>query len=154
VVLTEPVVATAPSSSALYGGTGTVHALYRGKEATATLTVKVHLVDYGAGLNATSPGVVALGRQGLAGDPGGGLLYPYDKTVWPLGLTSPLLMTNAPQAGDVCRLHYAEKNYSFDGYSERLLQRPGGHVYRRPVWGGESLTNTDVVPVESVNTHD
>jgi hypothetical protein len=115
-----PVVATAPSTSSLYGGTGTVHAIYRGKAATATLTVKVHVTEYGPGLSATSPGVVALGGSGLATDPAPGispLLYPYDATVWPLGLTSPLVMWNAPQAGDVYRMHYAEQNYAFDGYT-------------------------------------
>src|ERR1700722_2220507 len=50
----SPVVATAPSSSALYGGTGTIHAIYDGKSATATLTVKVHLVAYGTGLTSSS----------------------------------------------------------------------------------------------------
>jgi hypothetical protein len=113
----EPVVATAPASaSAPYGGTGTLHAVYRGKEATATLTVKAQVVDYGPGLSAMSPGVVALGGPGLPADPAAHLLYPYDKTVWPLGLTSPRLMWNAPQTGDVYHLRYAEKDYTFDGY--------------------------------------
>jgi hypothetical protein len=115
----EPVVATAPSSAALYAGVGTIHAIYAGKEATATLTVQVQITDYGPGLSAASPGVAALGGQGLASDPAPNispLLYPYDQTVWPLGLTSPLVMWNAPQTGDVYRMHYAETNYSFDGY--------------------------------------
>lgn len=114
-----PVVATAPATASLYGGTGTVHAIYRGKAATATLTVKVQVTDYGPGLGATSPGVVALNGNGLGADPAPGispLLYPYDATVWPLGLTSPLVMWNAPQTGDVYRMHYAEQNYVFDGY--------------------------------------
>ncbi|HLK39411.1 MAG TPA: hypothetical protein VKU41_21780, partial [Polyangiaceae bacterium] len=115
----EPVVATAPSAMSLYGGVGTIHALYQGLEAKATLTVQVRLTDYGPGLGPTSPAVMALGAGSLQSDPAAAiapLLYPYDKTVWPLGLTSPLLMWNAPQAGDVYRLHYVEKNYSFDGY--------------------------------------
>jgi hypothetical protein len=114
-----PVVATAPATASLYGGTGTVHATYRGKAATAALTVKVQVTVYGTGLSATSPGVVALGGSGLGADPAPGispLLYPYDATVWPLGLTSPLVMWNAPQTGDVYRMHYAEQNYVFDGY--------------------------------------
>jgi hypothetical protein len=115
----EPVVATAPSSSNLYGGTGTIHALYRGVEATATLTVQVHVTVYGPGLGATSPSVVALNGSNLGQDPAPGispLLYPYDATVWPLGLTSPQIMWNAPEAADVYGLHYAEKNYTVDAY--------------------------------------
>ena len=44
------------------------------------------------------------------------LLYPYDATVFPQGLTSPLVMWNAPSAADVYRIHYEEANYTFDGY--------------------------------------
>lgn len=115
----EPVVATAPSQTSLYGGTGTIHAIYHGKEATATLTVQVHLTDYGAGLSATSPSVISLNGGAFMNDPAANIspiLYPYDQTVWPLGLTSPLLMWNAPQTGDVYHLSYSEANYSFDGY--------------------------------------
>jgi len=103
----EPVVATAPSAAGLYAGTGTIHAVYKGLTATATLTVQFQLIDYGPGLSATSPAVIALGKPGLPTDPApdiSPLLYPYDQTIWPLGLTSPLLMWNAPQAGDVYRL--------------------------------------------------
>jgi hypothetical protein len=115
----QPVVATAPSLATPYAGTGTIHAIYKGQPATATLTVQVHVIDFGPGVTATSPGVVALNGATLPSDPAPGispLLYPYDKTVWPLGLNSPLVMWNAPQAGDVYRMHYAEKNYIFDGY--------------------------------------
>jgi hypothetical protein len=114
----EPVRVTAPSGSGL-GGTGHVHAIYRGTEAIAALTVVVHVVDYGSGLNAGSPAVQALTGAHLGVDPASAitpLLYPYDKTVWPLGLTSPLVMWNAPETGDVYRLHYEEQNYTFDGY--------------------------------------
>jgi hypothetical protein len=124
----EPVVATAGTSTSLYGGTGTIHALYGGIEATASLTVQMRIVDYGVGLGPSSPAVVALGGGGVGSDAAApalpadpaansqSLLYPYDKTVWPLGLTSPLIMWTAPQAADVYCLHYQERNYSFDGY--------------------------------------
>ncbi len=116
---TAPVVATAGGSATPYAGTGTIHALYAGVEATATLTVQVHMVDYAPGVAATDPGVLALGAGSLPADPTATpstLLYPYDGTVWPLGLTSPLVMWSAPQTGDVYRLHYAERNYTYDGY--------------------------------------
>jgi hypothetical protein len=117
----EPVLATAPPTGAtsFYAGTGTIHAIYRGVEATATLTVQVHLTDYGPGLDASNPGVMALNGAVFPADGAPGIspiLYPYDGTVWPLGLTSPLLMWNAPETGDIYRLSYSEKNYTFDGY--------------------------------------
>lgn len=129
-----PVVVTAPSTTPPYAGVGTIHAIFSGVEATATVIVQVHTVAYGPGLAASSPAVVAfggappgvgpsdagdagLGAGSLPADPAAGpVLYPYDGTVWPLGLTSPLLMWNAPQVGDVYWLHYSEQNYAFDGY--------------------------------------
>jgi hypothetical protein len=130
VTASNPVVATAPSGAGTpYAGTGTIHAIYQGVEATATVTVQVKIVTYGAGLTPSSPAVATLsGAQfgpagvtladggAVAADPSAKLLYPYDRTVWPLGLTSPRIMWNAPKAGEVYRLHYQEKNYSFDGY--------------------------------------
>ena len=64
------------------------HAIYRGKEAVAKVTVQVHLTDYGPGLGPLNPAVQALNGTNFANDPAPGitpLLYPYDKTVWPLG---------------------------------------------------------------------
>jgi hypothetical protein len=141
----EPVVATAPPAGAtsFYGGTGTIHAIYQGKEATATVTVQVHLTDYGAGLDATNPGVMALSGANFMVDPAPGItpiLYPYDKTVWPLGLTSPLLMWNAPEMGDIYRLSYSEKNYTFDGYYT-LASLPAQMRLDQTVWDRLTASN-------------
>jgi hypothetical protein len=162
----SPIVVTAPSSSALYGGTGTLHVVYQGLTATAKLTVKVAVTSYGTGLSATSPAVVALsggapdggsgakpdaGEAGAAGDGGsssGGLppdpaasvLYPYDKTVWPLGLTSPRVMWNAPGTGDVYRVHYAEASYSYDGYFT-LAALPAEMPLAQAAWDQLSASN-------------
>src|SRR5580704_11501255 len=141
----EPVVATAPPTGAtsFYGGTGTIHAIYHGKEATATVTVQVHLTDYGAGLDATNPGVMALSGANFMVDPAPGItpiLYPYDKTVWPLGLTSPLLMWNAPEMGDIYRLSYSEKNYTFDGYYT-LASLPAQMRLDQTVWDRMTASN-------------
>ena len=139
----EPVVATAPSQTALYAGTGKIHAIYHGKEAIASLTVQVHLTDYGAGLAASSQSVIALSQPGFASDTATGispLRYPYDKTVWPLGLTSPLLMWNAPQAGDVYHLSYGEKNYTFDGYYT-LSSLPGQMRLDQGTWDRITASN-------------
>jgi hypothetical protein len=163
-----PIVMTAPSTASPYAGVGTLHAIFQGLEATAALTVQVHLTAYGSGLTASSPAVVAftggpnaipdggaLGPQDggldanapdaglLAADPAPGirpLLYPYDGTVWPLGLTSPLVMWSAPQTGDVYRLHYAEKNYSFDGYYA-LSSLPAQLRLDQTVWDRLTASN-------------
>ena len=98
-----------------YAGTGVLHGIFAGVEATAPLTVQVHVKDVGPGVD---PGVVTkLDAGGLGQDPAlSSLLYPYDATVFPQGLASPLLMWNAPGAADVYRVNYEEQNYSYDGY--------------------------------------
>lgn len=141
----EPVVATAPSvaSPTPYGGSGVVHAIYHGVEAKATLIVDVKLTQYSAGLTATSPGVAMLNGTNLTADPAPSIspiLYPYDGTVWPLGLTSPLTMWNGPSATDVYRLHYAEKYYAVDFYTT-LAQLPAQARLDQTTW--DRLTNSN-----------
>jgi hypothetical protein len=110
--LGAPVVLTAPGA---YAGTGTLHAIYQGHEATAKLTVQVHVTEVDPG--APAGAVAKLSGAGLPPDPAlSSLLYPYDATVLPQGLASPLLMWSAPSASDVYRVHYEEQDYTFDGY--------------------------------------
>jgi hypothetical protein len=142
---TEPVVATAPPTATPtpYAGTGKVHAVYGGKEAIATLTVQVHLSQYamGSGLTATSPSVMALNGASLPADATAkSILYPYDGTVWPLGLVSPLVMWTAPQMTDVYRLHYAEANYTVDFYTT-LAALPAQVRLDQATW--DRLTNSN-----------
>jgi hypothetical protein len=141
----EPVVATAPAvaSPTPYGGSGVIHAIYHGVEAKATLNVVVNLTQYGTGITATSPGVAALGGANLAADPApmiSPILYPYDGTVWPLGLVSPLTMWNGPSATDVYRLHYAEKYYAVDYYTG-LAQVPAQARLDQTSW--DRMTNSN-----------
>jgi len=109
----EPVVLKA---SGPYAGVGTLHAIFAGQSATAQLTVQMSIAVVGTGVPASA--ITALGATNLPQDPAvTSLLYPYDKTVFALGLTTPLVMWNAPNpSGDVYRLHYTQKNYSYDGY--------------------------------------
>lgn len=116
----EPSVAT---SNGPYGGSGQIHAVYNGQSAAATLTVQIKTVDVGAGVAASAVtalnGVTATTPNdptNLTGNPVQPMLYPYDQTVFPLGLASPTLQWNAPAQNQIYRLHYEEKNYTFDGY--------------------------------------
>src|SRR5262249_13903590 len=107
-----PVVLTAAGD---YAGTGTLHGVYGGKSATAKLTVNVAIKEVGPGVDPQT--VRDLGGAGLGQDPSvGALLYPYDKTVFPLGIAAPLVMWNAPAAADVYRVHLEENGYTYDGY--------------------------------------
>jgi hypothetical protein len=69
-------------------------------------------------LNGVPPAIATLLDQATAQDPSVATLrYPYDKTVFPLGLQSPLVMWNAPQPNDVYRLHIEETSYTYDAYA-------------------------------------
>ena len=78
----DPVKLTA---SGPYAGVGHDEAVFGGKSATADLTVQVAITVIGKGV---PPGAVkALGGSKLPADPSvTSLLYPYDKTVFALGL--------------------------------------------------------------------
>jgi WD40-like Beta Propeller Repeat len=127
-------------------GTGTLHGVFGGKEATAKLNVVVNLVEVGPGVD--PQGVTDLGGSGLGQDPSiSALLYPYDQTVFPLGMTTPLLMWTAPSAADVYRIHLEQKSYTYDGYFNAAL--PGQLRVAQATWdkltasnGGDALKLT------------
>jgi len=108
------------TASGTYGGTGHLHAIFGGREAVATLNVVVAQRSLG-----TVGGAIATALDGagiVPSDPAvTSILYPYDKTVFPLGLTAPIVMWSAPTGGthadDVYRLHLQESAYSYDVYS-------------------------------------
>jgi hypothetical protein len=73
------------------------------------------MIEVGQGVSQAI--VNALMAPNLPQDPSlASLLYPYDKTVFPLGITSPLLMWSAPASGDVYRVHFDEPSYVYDGF--------------------------------------
>jgi hypothetical protein len=130
----ETVVLTATGQ---YAGTGTLHAVYGSATTTATLTVVVNEVV----TNGVAPGTIASLNGATASDPSlTSLLYPYDRTVWPLGLTSPLVMWNAPDAsGDIYRLHLAQSNYTFDTYAP--IGQPGQLRVDQSSWDRMTASN-------------
>lgn len=112
------------TATGVYGGSGKVHAIYGGREAVATLNVVVAQRSLGT----VAPAVAtALDNAGVTPSDAAvtSLLYPYDKTIFPLGLTAPIAMWNAPtggsHAGDVYRLHLDEAAYSYDVYATTPL---------------------------------
>jgi len=121
-------------------GTGELHAVFGGKEATAKLTVNIveshteGTVPKAAidGLNAANlPADAALTK----------LLYPYDKTVFPLGLSSPLMMWDAPTpTGDVYRVHLEQAGYQYD-YSS-VVAAPAQLRLPQDAWDRVTASNT------------
>jgi hypothetical protein len=120
-----------------YGGTGTLHAVYGTASTTATLSVVVHQVN----ANGVPSSAISALNGATASDPSiTSLLYPYDATVWPLGLTSPLVMWNAPNAsGDTYRLHLAQADYTYDTYA--AVGQPGQLRVDQIAWDRMTASN-------------
>ncbi len=129
-----PVTVTAAGA---YAGTGRLHGIYGGVEAVADLTVKVVRKIVGAGV---TPAIQAALDGATTADPSlTTMRYPYDKTVFPLGLVSPLVMWNAPAAGDVYRLHVEQANYTFDAYA--TVSAKGQLRIDQTVWDRMTASN-------------
>jgi hypothetical protein len=130
----QPVVLTAPGQA---GGVGHLQGLYGSMVATAQLEVDVHVRDLGPGV---TPAQAAALDGATSADPKvTSLQYPYDATVFPLGLTSPLVMWAAPSANDVYRLHYAQKDYTYDAY--RVVPSPAQVRIDQTAWDRLTASN-------------
>jgi hypothetical protein len=135
----RPVVLTATGAVA---GTGTLHAVYRGLEATAELNIEIHERKVIGSVPDNVVQALDSGGASLAQDPAvASLLYPYDKTVFALGLQSPLFMWAAPAvATDVYRLHVEQKGYQYDLYSAATA--PGQLALPQDAWDRITSSNT------------
>ena len=132
VTQTSPVTLSLPGA---YAGTGTLHAVFGGATATATLNVVVHervLGNVPSGTATTLDGATTPDPSLTS------LLYPYDATVWPLGLTSPLVMWSAPHpSGDTYRLHLEQSNYTYDAYA--AVAAPGRFRIDQTTWDDDGV---------------
>lgn len=135
---------TTLTASGTYAGTGTLHGVYGALEATATLTVKIAKRDLNgvseeiaSALDATPASPVDAGTA--ADDKVTSLLYPYDKTVFALGLTSPQIMWNAPNTGDTYRFRLAQGNYTYDVYKQ--VGKPGRFRIDQAIWDIATASN-------------
>lgn len=127
------------TASGAFAGKGKLHGIYGGVEAVADVTVTVARRVVGSGVDPAA--VTALDGAGLAADPSlTALRYPYDKTVFPLGLTAPLLMWDAPTpSGDVYKVHLEEGGYTFDSY--QVVAAPAQLRIDQTVWDRLTASN-------------
>lgn len=80
-------------------------------EASTTITVRVKIVDNGAGISADDMTKLATGGNA---DPGFKWLYPYDRTIFPRGLSAPILQF--PGATDALRIKITAGDFDYEGY--------------------------------------
>ncbi len=161
----EPAVLTVSGS---IGGTGTLQAVYSGLSATATITVSVAVSQTNGAVSSGAMGALdgvtgsdggsGAGDSGITGtsadggnDGGAGtpiyrmddpklstILYPYDRTVFPLGVDSPLIMWETPApASDVYKLHITETGFTFDYYTTAAAVHPTAAVLDAGVGAGD-----------------
>ena len=102
------------TASGSIGGVVSVQASYMGQNASATLTVKLHLQQN----SANAPGTVQSSLQGAsAPDSSVVWAYPYDGTVWPRGLTAPILQWNGGAATDIYYVHIQSPTFELDDFT-------------------------------------
>lgn len=102
------------TATGLAGGTGTVTFTTEQGEATTSASIKLTIVHDPEGVaseleekfdDATLP------------DPALDLLYPYDGTVFPRGLTGPTMMWDGGLEGDIYRIRVHASTFDFTGYA-------------------------------------
>lgn len=129
-----PVDLTASGASA---GVGQLQAIVGTQSATATLTVQVHLVEVGTGVSQSA--VTALDGATTQDPSLSSLLYPYDATVFPLGLSAPLVMWSAPKTNETYKVHYEENGYVYDGYF--IVPAPAQWRVDQSIWDHLTASN-------------
>jgi hypothetical protein len=102
------------TATGLVGGQGTVTYTYGQLTATTGATVKLHLTSDPNNVDSTVKG--ALG-SGTTADPAMTLLYPYDATVFPRGLTGPVIQWNGGGASDIYYLHLKSATFEYEEWN-------------------------------------
>ena len=102
------------SAPGLQGGVVTISASAAGKDATATLTVKLHVVENPVAIDPATQGLL---QQASAADAAVTWAYPYDGTVFPRGVGSPPLMWMGGGAGDAYYIHVTSPTYELEAYA-------------------------------------
>lgn len=152
--------------SGTLGGTTTVTATVGSESATATVGVLLKMSQNGLTQQNGNPGPGGFGGVGGEGlgpavpaatvtlldgqptaDPTLSLLYPYDKTVWPIGVLAPLLQWTPPTggSGDAVLIELGGAQFEFKGYFGRPAALAAGadfvrHPIPQDVWKAATLS--------------
>ncbi len=97
------------------GGTGTVaFDGGNGLQASTSATIKMHLTD--------DPGIAPEIKDDFGGavdpDPSMTLVYPYNETVFPRGLTGPVIQWNGGGPNDTYYIHAESETFEFEGWGQ------------------------------------
>jgi hypothetical protein len=112
------------------GGTGKLVAKFSMAEGSTNVTVSV-TKTVGAG-NVGPDQKTELDNPTGGPDPGMQIVYPYDKTVFPLAVLAPEIQWNGAGAGDVYKLHIKEKYFEYTEYFAKGV--PSRHLIAESDW--------------------
>jgi hypothetical protein len=118
------------TTSGTIGGAVTITAAFQGQKGTATLGVKLHVLDNGA---MATPAIIAALQGATAKDAALQWAYPYDGTVFPRGLNSPKLMWNGGAAADVYYVHIASSTFELESFA--TVPPPARYAFGAGIWG-------------------
>lgn len=113
------------------GGSGKLTATVGDKQGETTVTVTIKKTVDEIGL---SPADQSSFDSPSGPDPAMSIVYPYDETVFPLGVLAPELQWNGAQPGDVYRLKITEKYYQYVGFFS--APPPSRHIMAQTDWDG------------------
>jgi hypothetical protein len=149
------------------GGVGTITAAVGSETVSTSVTVNLVTVQNGPVGSDPLPGsggwggvggegvgpaisnaLVALLSGATSSDPSLAWLYPYDKTVWPLGVLPPLLQWAAGSSAvaDGVHIHLTSEHYDYQGFFGRPAALPGSAPFvRHPIppdaWKAATLSS-------------
>jgi hypothetical protein len=112
------------------GGTGKLVGRTSNAEGSTEVTVSAKKVVDGAGL--TPQQVAELESPTGPDDASLQIVYPYNETVFPLGVLAPEMQWNGTDAGDVYRLHFQEKFFEYTEYF--TAPPPSRHLLGQTEW--------------------
>jgi hypothetical protein len=117
------------TTSGTIGGAVTITASFQGQKGTATLGVKLHVLDNAA----MAPANVITALTGASvKDAAIQWAYPYDGTVFPRGLNSPKLMWNGGAAADIYYVHITNSTFELESFT--TVPPPAQYAFGAGVW--------------------
>lgn len=101
-------------ASGIAGGVATVSVAGAEGMATTTLTVKLHYIDDDVPVDPVAQGAF---DAAVSPDPVLDVVYPYDQTLFPHGLTAPVVQWNGGGATDVYYLHIDAPTFEYETWA-------------------------------------
>ncbi len=121
------------------GGVGTLTAQYSNSTGTASVTVNIKKIVDGVGVTPTQETEFETPTGGVDNS-FTSLLYPYNETVFPLGVLAPELMWNGGGANDIYRLKITEKYFEYIEYF--TAPAPSRHIMAQTDWDAVESSGT------------